>query len=104
MIITWIFRRTFPFLCLLYGLAHAVHAAPPGPQEIAFFEQKIRPVLVRECYACHSQEAQAAKKLKGGLFLDSGEGVLAGGESGAAIVKGKSAESLLIKALKYEGH
>lgn len=92
-------------LAVLPGLSQAVHAAsPPGPKDIEFFEQKIRPVLVQQCYACHSKEAQAAKKLRGGLLLDSAEGVLVGGDSGAAIVKGKSAESLLIKALRYEGH
>ena len=38
---------------------------------IAFFEQKVRPVLVQHCYSCHSAEA---KKLKGNLFLDSKAG------------------------------
>ena len=85
-------------------------AAPvaPAPQlsqaeQIAFFEHKIRPVLVEHCYSCHSQEAKTSKKLQAELFLDSAEGVLHGGESGPAILKGKSAESLLVKALKYDG-
>jgi len=39
--------------------------------DVAFFEQKIRPVLVEHCYECHSAEA---KKLKGNLFLDSKPG------------------------------
>ena len=45
---------------------------PPDPQALQFFEKKIRPVLVEHCYSCHSVEAQAKKKLKGGLLLDSG--------------------------------
>ena len=72
-------------------------------EERQFFEQKIRPVLVEHCYSCHSNQAVDAKKLKGELLLDSAAGLAAGGESGAVLVKGKSAESLLIKALMYEG-
>ena len=74
----------------------------PDRQGVEFFEQKIRPVLVQHCYACHSTEAREKKKLQANLLLDSQEGLLNGGDSGPALVKGKSAESLLIKALKYE--
>jgi len=69
----------------------------------AFFEQKIRPVLVEHCYSCHSQEAHASKKLQAELYVDSAAGLLTGGETGPALVRGKPAESLLIKALKYDG-
>ncbi len=79
------------------------NAQAPDPKAIEFFEQKIRPVLVQHCYSCHSEEARNAKKLKAKLYLDSAEGLLDGGESGSVIVKGKGAESLLIKALKYDG-
>ena len=37
----------------LFALALAVHADPP-PEQRQFFETKIRPVLVRHCYVCHS--------------------------------------------------
>src|ERR1700729_256536 len=70
---------------------------------IRFFEQKIRPVLVEQCYRCHSTKARDAKKLRGELLLDSATGVAAGGESGPVIVKGKSRESLLLKSLKHDG-
>lgn len=70
---------------------------------VQFFEQKIRPVLVQHCYGCHSVSAHEMKKLQGELYLDSAAGVLAGGENGPSLVKGKSAESLLLKALKYDG-
>lgn len=72
-------------------------------QDLNFFEQKIRPVLVQHCYACHSQQASAARKLQGGLFLDTASGVLAGGDSGPSLIPGKSAESLLISALRHDG-
>ena len=78
-------------------------AQAPDPKGIEFFEQKIRPVLAQHCYSCHSDEARAAKKLKAKLYLDSSEGLLDGGESGSVIVKGKGADSLLVKALKYDG-
>ena len=62
----------------------------------AFFETKIRPVLVEQCYECHN-----AQKQKGGLALDSRAGWEKGGDSGAVIVRGKADESLLIKALQH---
>jgi mono/diheme cytochrome c family protein len=91
--------------CLVALLACTTLAATSLADEagVQFFEQKIRPVLVQHCYSCHSVEAREAKKLQGGLYLDSAAGVAAGGESGAVLVKGKSAESLLLKALNYDG-
>ncbi len=80
-----------------------VNAQAPDPKAVEFFEQKIRPVLAQHCYSCHSEDARNAKKLKAKLYLDSAEGTLDGGESGSVIVKGKAAESLLIKALKFDG-
>lgn len=73
--------------------------APPSKAALAFFEKKIRPVLVQHCYECHSA---GAKKIQGGLTLDTREGLLRGGESGPAVVPGKPGQSLLIQALKYE--
>lgn len=70
--------------------------------EIEFFEQKIRPVLVEHCLDCHSHAAAAANHLKGGLQLDSRAAILRGGDSGSAATPGKSADSLLLKALQYE--
>ena len=78
-------------------------AKPTAGQEAeghAFFEAKIRPVLVEKCYSCHSA---AAKNLRGGLLLDTKQGLLAGGDSGPAIEAGKPDESLLIQALRFEG-
>jgi hypothetical protein len=68
---------------------------------IDFFESKIRPVLAEKCYACHSVEAEAKKKLKGALYLDSKEGVLKGGDTSAALVPGDPDKSLMIKAIRY---
>lgn len=68
-------------------------------EQLKFFEAKIRPVLVRHCYECHSS---AAEEPKGGLAVDSRDGIRAGGESGPGVVPGKVEESLLIDALRHE--
>jgi len=67
-------------------------------EDFSFFEKKIRPVLAESCFECHST---SSKKVKGGLLLDSREGLLKGGENGPAVVAGKADESLLIKAIRY---
>lgn len=64
---------------------------------MAFFEAKVRPLLIARCYECHAAE----KKIKGDLALDTKAGWQHGGENGAALVPGKPDESLLIKAISY---
>ncbi len=66
--------------------------------ESDFFEQKIRPVLVENCYKCHSVESG---KSKGGLLLDSRQASLRGGDTGAAVVPGKPSDSLLLAAISH---
>ena len=88
-------------LCLPASLAaflltFSSYAAAPTPAQVEFFEKSIRPVLAAECYECHS----TAKK-KGGLALDTREGLLKGGESGPAIVPGQPDSSLLLQALRH---
>ena len=73
-------------------------AADLTPAQTQFFEIKIRPVLADNCYKCHSAQAT---KVKGGLWLDTREGSLKGGETGAAVVPGDLEKSLLIKAVRY---
>jgi len=77
-------------------------ASPTKPSEagLRFFENKIRPVLVKECYSCHSAQA---KKARGGLVVDTREGLLKGGDAGPAVVPGKPLESLLLKAMRHDG-
>lgn len=95
--------RWFASLIALLLISSTANGQAPDPKALEFFEQKIRPVLVQHCYSCHSEEARNNKKLKAKLYLDSAEGMLDGGESGPVMVKGKGAESLLVKALKYDG-
>ena len=85
-------------------VAMPAFAQAPTEEGLKFFEMKIRPVLVQHCYVCHSVAARDDQKIIGGeLFLDTAAGTLVGGENGPALVKGKSAESRMIKALKYDG-
>ncbi len=68
-------------------------------RQIEFFETKIRPLLSKSCFKCHSAKR---KSPKGGLRLDTRSAMLAGGDSGRAIVPGKPNESLLIESVRYE--
>lgn len=86
---------------LMVGVCVASEPQPPTAAQLEFFEKKIRPVLIEHCYSCHSAES---KELKGGLQVDHRAGMLAGGDSGPAVVEGNPDESLLIEALKYESY
>ncbi|NNM28455.1 MAG: DUF1549 domain-containing protein, partial [Akkermansiaceae bacterium] len=66
-------------------------------EDLQFFEARIRPALVENCYKCHSAE----EKIKGGLSLDSREGVRHGGDSGPAVVPGDLEGSLLWTAINW---
>ena len=70
-------------------------------ETLEFFESKVRPVLVKHCYGCHSA---GAEELRAGLRLDSRQGLLTGGDSGPAIVSGKPDESLLVESVRYESN
>jgi hypothetical protein len=80
-----------------FTMASQLNAADDA---VEFFEKRIRPVLIKECFACHSSQA---KSLKGGLSLETRDGLLKGGETGPALVAGKPDESLLLSALKHDG-
>ncbi len=64
-------------------------------EQKAFFETKVRPVLVSSCYPCHASSA------KGGLRLDSRAAILAGGKDGAVVVPGHPELSSLSTAVHY---
>lgn len=93
-----------PLVCLALAAALLSHTAPQtvsraDDAEIEFFEAKIRPVLVKHCYECHSADS---KQPGGGLLLDHRQGLRRGGDSGPAIVPGKPEVSLLIKAIRRQ--
>jgi hypothetical protein len=78
--------------------APVVLAAPPATAADgeAFFEAKVRPVLVESCFKCHG-----GAKTSHGLRVDSREVLLKGGDSGPAIVPGDPEKSLLIRAIRH---
>jgi hypothetical protein len=70
---------------------------PLDPEGLELFERRIRPLLVDQCYSCHSP---SAKSVKGGLLLDTRANLLKGGDTGPALVPGDPDRSLLLKALR----
>lgn len=77
-------------------------AAEPRPTKegIDFFEKRIRPALVHNCYKCHSGDVV---KAKGHFVLDTHDGLRKGGDTGEVISPRHPEKSLLIEAIKYEG-
>jgi len=94
---TWIARVARA--CGLAFLGQAA-AAADGAAGISFFESRIRPVLVEHCQECH---AAGARPVRGGLRLDSRDGILAGGDSGPAVDLDDPAGSLIVAALRHDG-
>jgi hypothetical protein len=104
-------RVFFPITCIsLLTIGSVVQAVEPhakgakaqsskNAQEIKFFEKRILPQLTQHCNGCHSAKA---KKLEGGLRLDTRAGLRAGGDSGVIIVPGKPSESPLIAAIRFD--
>jgi hypothetical protein len=88
----------WPLLTTIIALCAGTVCAA-DPDGITFLRAKIEPVLKAHCFSCHSDDAD---DVKAGLRLDSRAGVLSGGDSGPAIIAGKSTESLLIQALRHE--
>ena len=84
---------------VLATAALGVTAETFAPADLEFFEKRVRPVLATACFDCHSHQSE---KLKGGLFLDSREGVLQGGDSGSAAVIGDPDASRIIRAIEYD--
>src|SRR5258708_32405864 len=66
------------------------------PEQIHFFETKIRPVLAANCFKCHGEEKQEEN-----LRLDSRAAALAGGDPGPAVVPRQPGGRLLVQASNH---
>jgi hypothetical protein len=101
--IEFLLLRWLVFAIAMAGPVCDLHGQDVKPadkaKDLEFFESRIRPVLVKHCFECHSS---ASTELKGELLVDFRDGLRKGGETGAAIVPGKPGESLLLAALRYE--
>ena len=84
---------------LLAGSAALAQTTPISSGHLAFFESKVRPVLVERCHSCHSEQAST---VFANLKLDSRAGVERGGHSGLVVNPGDPDSSRLIKALRYD--
>ena len=86
-------------LIALIGLVGATNAADQSAQADLErqFEQHVRPILSARCVKCHGRDKQ-----EGELRLDSRKAMLAGGDSGPAIVPGEVDSSLLVEAIRHE--
>ncbi|MFN0022069.1 MAG: DUF1553 domain-containing protein [Pirellulaceae bacterium] len=83
-------------LILLAVTASVLRAEGPSSEQVEFFEKKVRPLLVAKCFECHSDQNEESE-----LRVDSLAELLAGGTRGPAIVPGKPAESLLVRAIGH---
>jgi hypothetical protein len=83
---------------IITGFLLLTRLAAHGAEDFALFESKIRPVLAKHCYECHSIESG---KSKGGLMLDTKSATQAGGDNGPAVVPGDPSKSLLLTAIKH---
>ena len=89
----------FGFFCLVSTVEkRTLYAAEADLKQAEFFEKRIRPLLIAECYDCHSEDS-----VESGLRVDSLSGLIRGGERGPALVPGKPKESLLISAVQHSG-
>ncbi|MGI9472209.1 MAG: DUF1553 domain-containing protein [Rubripirellula sp.] len=83
-------------LCCLFA---STTSKADAPNSVDFFENRIRPVLAKHCYECHSADAE---EVGGALLLDSRDGMMSGGDSGPAVDPGNVDASVLISAIRYE--
>jgi hypothetical protein len=86
-------------ILLAAAAARAQVAVPDSAGDLEYFEKKVRPLFFERCFSCHSAKA---KKVRGGLRLDSRAGLVQGGDSGPALVPRQPEKSLLVKAIRYQ--
>ena len=87
--------ETFAAYCAI-----CVNLVYADSQHFEFFESKVRPILVNNCYECHSGLTEPERS---GLRLDSRDAILKGGEHGPAIILGNPDESRMIRYVRHQG-
>jgi hypothetical protein len=81
----------------LYAVITPPQAAPlpPPSRQRVDFAKEIKPIFENSCIECHGRG-----KAEGGFKIDSRETLLKGGDSGPAVIVGKSADSLLVELVQ----
>jgi len=94
-------KRSLVFFVLFITFCSNLFAKQDlNPEQLNFFETRVRPLLTEKCLECHSNEKG---KVKGGLSLDTREEILKGGENGDVFNKDAISKSLLLKAVNWDG-
>ena len=92
-------RLSACFTAVLLGVVvcggNSAKGGEPKPEDLKFFETKIRPLLHKQCGSCHGEEAQES-----GLRLDTYRGIWEGGDLGPTVVPGDVKHSLLFAAVE----
>jgi mono/diheme cytochrome c family protein len=84
------------FVLLAPALLRAADVPGDAEPEVALtFETDVRPILKAQCWQCHGEE----EELEGSLDARLARFLLAGGDSGPAVVPGKHAESLIYERI-----
>jgi hypothetical protein len=99
--LTWCMAWCLASMAGLPCVAADPSAAPPTGPGLDFFERKIRPVLVKACYDCHSVGAETSE---GNLLLDTRAGIRKGGSRGPSVVPGQPEKSTLLAAIRQDDH
>jgi cytochrome c len=83
-------------LMIPWSLQSVKAADNPGTAE--FYMTRVQPVLQANCYRCHG-----GMNRRGGLNIQTREGMLKGGRDGTVLVPGDPAKSLLVRLIRHEG-
>jgi len=87
-------RLRFTLCPLLIALTLPYSADADKNQPPVDYLRDVKPILKAHCWSCHGPEEQESD-----LRLDTAKAMLEGGNSGPAVVPGKSGESLLLKLI-----
>ena len=90
------FTTLAALLVMVLGVGCGKKASPDGESSLGF-ARDIKVIMAKFCFECHGVEHREAE-----LDLRTVESILAGGESGAAIVPGKPEESILFEMIHDE--
>lgn len=81
---------------ILVGAVSSPVSAQDSPaQRVAFFEQHVRPLLLKRCVSCHGPKQREA-----GLRLDRADGLFRSGDHGPVVKPNKPDESRLIRLIR----